>query len=74
MILVWLDAPDEVLVARAASGGRPLLGSNHALRLAELRDERSPFYTAASCCRVDSSGELDEVARVVCARVEEQSC
>jgi shikimate kinase len=72
--VVWLDAPDGILAIRAATGDRPLLGDDHEQRLAELRLERSPFYDDVACCRVDTSGELIDVVRAVCERLQETSC
>ncbi|HYL71832.1 MAG TPA: 3-dehydroquinate synthase [Candidatus Dormibacteraeota bacterium] len=46
--VVWLDAPDAVLLARLTNGSaRPLLGDNPAVSLARLRDERTHAYEQA---------------------------
>lgn len=60
-LTIWLDADDEVLVARVADGERPLLGEEHAGALARLRAERSAWYREVSRGRVDATGSPDEV-------------
>jgi len=59
---VWLDAPDEVLLARLGdTGSRPLLSGDPGPRLAALRRLRAPLYARASL-RVDiSDGDVEEV-------------
>ncbi|NJN19269.1 MAG: AAA family ATPase [Oscillochloris sp.] len=44
--VVWLDAPDDVILARLRADGeqRPLLQTNPAARIAALRAERNGFY------------------------------
>lgn len=53
--VAWLDAPDRQLLARVALDGtpRPLLAGAAAERMAEMREERLPFYRAADV-RVDT--------------------
>lgn len=49
-LVVWLDAPVDVLAARLGEtgAGRPLLAAGGpAARLAELRHQREPIYAAA---------------------------
>lgn len=58
---VWLDCPDEVLVARVTEGDRPLLGEDPASRLAELRATRDPLYARVSRFRVDAGRPIEEV-------------
>lgn len=66
----WLDAPDEILVARLAGAtDRPLLAGDPAARLRELRRERLVNYTDAADVIVPTAG-LDEdqtVARLQAA-------
>jgi 3-dehydroquinate synthetase/shikimate kinase len=65
--VVWLDAPDEVLIGRLASHHeeRPLLAGNALERMVALRTARAPFYRAADV-RIDTtSGEADAVDRVI---------
>jgi shikimate kinase len=56
-LVVWLDAPVEVLVARLGTGGvvRPLLAGAPSVSLAALRAAREPIYATAHA-RVDTSG------------------
>jgi shikimate kinase / 3-dehydroquinate synthase len=66
--VVWLDAPDEVLLERLVSDEteRPLLRGDALASLAGLRDARERFYRAADE-RIDARGPLvtvaDQVAR-----------
>src|SRR5689334_18079089 len=48
-VTVWLDGPDDRLVARVSRHAetRPLLTGDPAARLARQRTEREPFYAAA---------------------------
>jgi shikimate kinase / 3-dehydroquinate synthase len=64
--IVWLDAPDEVLLARLAADDveRALLAGDAPRALAGLRSARTPFYRAADV-RVDTSGPLERVADAV---------
>lgn len=57
-VVVWLQAPTEVLVSRVARDGasdRPLLDDGPAVVLDRLADERSPLYAEVADVRVDSS-------------------
>jgi shikimate kinase/3-dehydroquinate synthase len=64
--VVWLDCPDEVLLDRlGAAGDRPLLHSDPAGRLRELRAARETAFAAADL-RVDvSDGDVEDVADLV---------
>ncbi|MFN2569728.1 MAG: 3-dehydroquinate synthase [Candidatus Dormibacteria bacterium] len=63
--VVWLDAPDEVLLGRLGKAAdRPLLRENPARRLAELRADRLSDYGKAHL-RVDSSSTPEAVAEHV---------
>jgi shikimate kinase/3-dehydroquinate synthase len=65
-VVVWLDAPDEVLLARLAAHAetRPLLAGDAAERLATLRARRERFYRAADV-RVDASSAAEAVVQAV---------
>jgi shikimate kinase/3-dehydroquinate synthase len=68
--VVWLDAPDEVLLARLTSHdeARPMLDGDAAGRLATLRSDRSPFYRAADVhLRADEPPEVVAGAIVAAA-------
>jgi shikimate kinase/3-dehydroquinate synthase len=64
--VIWLDAPDDVLLARlaGAEAERPMLDGDAAQRMAGLRVQRAPFYRAADV-RLDASARLDDVAAAV---------
>ncbi len=70
--VVWLDAPDDVLLGRLARHykPRPMLEGNAADRLAALRGSRSPFYRAADI-HVDATAPVEEVIETVISRVEQ---
>lgn len=66
--IVWLAADADELAARVGVGkDRPLLhGTDIAQRLAQLREERSPAYTAAAAHLVDTTDiSVDEVVDAV---------
>ena len=52
--VVWLEAPPEVLFARAAGGGRPLATDEGRFR--RLLDERVPLYAEVATVRVSNDG------------------
>jgi shikimate kinase len=58
---VWLDCPDDVLVARVLDGDRPLLAEEPAARLAEMRERRGGLYAEVSRFRVDSNRPIDQL-------------
>ena len=64
--VVWLDAPDEVLLARLSAHDeeRPMLDGDAAGRLAALRAARTPFYRAADL-RVDATAPAEAVAATI---------
>jgi shikimate kinase len=64
-LTLWLDADDVTLLARVASGERPLLGDDHQTALSELRTNRELWYRTCSRERVDASGDLADVVRRV---------
>jgi shikimate kinase len=67
--LVWLDAPDEELLARIGDPtSRPMLADDPKATLARLRAERQPQYSNAQL-HVDTRGLSPED---VAARIEEQ--
>lgn len=68
--VVWLDAPDEALLARlrAHDEERPLLAGDAAARLAALRAARAPLYRAAAHLTLHTAGLTPgEVAERICA-------
>lgn len=67
-VMVWLDAPLDVLLERCRSGARrPLLGSPD--RMAGLLEERLPGYRAARW-RVETAGRTpDAIAREIAGRL-----
>lgn len=66
-IVVWLDAPAEVLAARVGEGeGRPLLAGNPSAHLEGILRDRQDAYLAAAHHRVATAGRTpDEVATEV---------
>jgi shikimate kinase len=67
-IVVWLEAPPEVLASRLADDHeRPLLaGGDRTVTLERLRSLREPAYEAAAHVRVDTEDRtVDEVAVAV---------
>ncbi|MEI7644682.1 MAG: shikimate kinase [Chloroflexales bacterium] len=58
--VIWLDAPDAVILARLAAHaeGRPLLADSPAARLAALRATRDELYRAISDMVLDTA-DLD---------------
>jgi len=65
-VVVWLDAPNELLLSRLAvhDETRPLLSGDAAGRLASQRARRERFYRAADV-RVDASAPTDVVVEAV---------
>lgn len=68
--VAWLDAPDEVLLARLEQHGeeRPMLDGDAAGRLAALRASRAPFYRATDA-RIDAARPAEQVADAIVAAV-----
>ena len=66
-LVVWLDAPPEVLRERVGKGeGRPLLADGPGGRLEEILEARRPAYSAAAHYRVATAGLTpEEVAEEV---------
>ncbi len=64
--VVWLDAPDEVLLTRLSAHDeeRPMLDGDPAGRLAALRAARTPYYRAADL-RVDATSPAEVVAATI---------
>jgi shikimate kinase len=56
--VIWLDAPDAVILARLAAHaeGRPLLADDPAARLAALRAVRAKIYQTVADIVLDTSG------------------
>jgi len=72
-VVVWLQAPTEVLVGRVARDGapdRPLLDDGPESVLGRLAEERTPLYAEVADVSVDSSsGPPDDVAASVLAAI-----
>jgi shikimate dehydrogenase len=70
-LVVWLDAPAEVLAARVGgTGGRPLLeGDTSPDRFDEILAQREQVYRSAADVRIDTTtgGVEDVVSAVVAA-------
>ena len=68
-LVVWLDAPDHVLMDRLAHSAtpRPLAGNREALEA--LRTQRTPFYAAADL-RLDATAPLDVKIAAIRAALE----
>ncbi|PDV96740.1 shikimate kinase [Candidatus Chloroploca asiatica] len=60
--VVWLDAPDRLLLARLRTDAeeRPLLGDEAATRLAAMRAARGPLYAEVAHVTVETSGLTPE--------------
>jgi shikimate kinase/3-dehydroquinate synthase len=69
--VAWLDAPDEVLLARLEHDPveRPLLRGDASAALAALRASRAPMYAAADV-RVDASVDPDAVSGALAAALD----
>ena len=65
--VVWLNAPPDVLFARAAGTGRPLAADQASFR--RLLDQRLPVYRELATANVanDGSRSIDEVAAQIAA-------
>jgi len=67
-LVVWLEAPPEVLAERVGTGaGRPLLGSDPQADLARIAAERQERYRDAAHVVVAAAGSPDDVAEAVMA-------
>lgn len=69
-LVVWLEAPPEVLAARVGGDrGTPLLqGESGPDRIGEILDERKEAYLAAADARVDTTtGGVEDVVKAVVA-------
>lgn len=65
-LVVWLDAPVEVLETRVGDvGSRPLLADGSAETLRRLHGEREPLYRAASHAVVAAGANPDDTAAEV---------
>jgi shikimate kinase len=67
--VVWLDAPLDLLFARASDGGRPLARDRKAFE--GLYASRRPLYagSATSTVRLDEGTTVDEAVDLVVAQV-----
>ncbi len=67
-LVVWLDAPVEVLAIRIGTdSGRPLLGADPADDLERIRTERLDDYRTAAHVAIAGEGSPEEVAEAVIA-------
>jgi len=67
-VVVWLDAPEELLLQRLSADPtpRPLLATEDpAARLAALLAQRRPLYAQADLHIVQDGGSPEQVARQV---------
>jgi len=64
-MVVWLDAEVDILISRVQAGDRPLLAGGLAVRLGQLRSERSSWYEEVATKQIDANGSLDEVVEHV---------
>ena len=67
---LWLDAEDDVLLARIIDEDRPLLAGDPSSALARLRLDRSDWYRDVSRARIDVTGSIDEVTQRVIDEME----
>ncbi|MFN2581468.1 MAG: bifunctional shikimate kinase/3-dehydroquinate synthase, partial [Candidatus Dormibacteria bacterium] len=68
-LVVWLDAPDAVLLQRlGGAADRPLLEGDPAARLRDLRSARRATYAPAHL-RVDATAAIEPVARALADRI-----
>ena len=72
-LVVWLDAPVDVLVRRvgAAGAGRPLLSGDAAARLSRLAEARRPVYATAHLHLVTSGLTPADVAAAIISALED---
>jgi len=68
--VVWLDAPDDVLISRLAvhHEERPLLAGDATARIAAMRERRARFYRAADV-RLDTTGGIGDVVEAIVSAV-----
>jgi chorismate synthase len=69
--LVWLSAPLDICVQRAAQGGaaRPLLEGDAAARIAELARAREPLYARLADARIEARLSAAQVAELAASAV-----
>lgn len=71
-VVLWLDAPDDELAARLASGGdadRPLLSGGVGASLARLREQRQAAYSQAGA-KISASGTPNEIVQRILAALD----
>lgn len=74
-IVVWLDAPDTVILARLAAHAerRPLLEADPAGRLTALRHARAALYAEVARFTIDTSTQSpDAVAEQILSKISTQ--
>jgi shikimate kinase len=64
-LVVHLDAPPEVLLARLADGDRPLLEAPSVGGLTKLLDRRAALYAEVADVVVDASAPVDTVVAAI---------
>ena len=67
---LWLDCPDDVILARIGAEDRPLLADDQAGSLARLRRERSDWYREVARARIDVADSIDAVTQRVVDELE----
>jgi shikimate kinase len=73
-LAIWLDADDDTLSARVATGeDRPLLGDDRSEGVRRLRAEREKWYRECSRMRVSATGTPDEVLERIVAVTQERT-
>ncbi len=71
---IWLDADDETLSERVATGeDRPLLGEDRAQGVRRLRAVRETWYRECSRVRVSATGTPDDVLERIFAVTTERT-
>ncbi len=70
-LVVWLDAPVDVLAARFHSGPhRPVYGADVAAVLKEQLARRGPLFEQVADLRVDAARPVEQIVRDVVAAVD----
>ncbi len=67
---IWLDAPNDVLLERVATGDRPLLGDDPAEALVRLRAQREALYREVATITIDASAAVAEIVHDIVSTLE----